>query len=307
MLHNRLFWRKTRTADLEPETTMQSARLLALLSALGFGLALVSSRAGLRRMSARAGASVSIPTATILLALCAPFTIDWAELSMRALAVFALVGAFFPGLVTLLTFRSNREVGPTVTAAVSATSPLFALLGAALLLAEPIPARATAACLAIVAGVVVISWQPGSTRQGFQPRALLWSVAGAVLRGLSQATAKLGLLLWPSPFAASLIGYSVSSAVVVASNAGGDTPLRHAPAGGFAWFVATGILNGGAVLLMYAALGMAPVSEVAPVVATYPLVTALASAIALREEPLTVRTLLGTVVTVLAVVYLVAA
>lgn len=36
----------------------------------------------------------------------------------------------------------------------------------------------------------------------------------------------------------------------------------------------TGLLNGGGVLLMYAALGRAPVSLVAPVVASYPLVTA---------------------------------
>jgi drug/metabolite transporter (DMT)-like permease len=286
---------------------MQVARLLAVLSALGFGLALVSSRAGLRGMSARAGAAVSIPTATVLLALCAPFTIDLAAFSLRAAAVFALVGAFFPALVTLLTFRSNVEVGPTVTAAVSATSPLFALLGAALLLAEPIPARAAAACLAIVAGLVLISWQPGSPRQRFRAGALIWPVAGALLRGLSQAAAKAGLLLWPNPFAAGLIGYSVSSAVVAAANRGNRPIGPDAPARGIGWFVLTGILNGGAVLSMYAALSMAPVSQVAPVVATYPLVTALASAVALREERLTIRTIAGTWVTVLAVVYLVAA
>ena len=41
---------------------------------------------------------------------------------------------------------------------------------------------------------------------------------------------------------------------------------------------------GGAVLLMFAALSTSPVSMVAPVVATYPLITVFLSAAVLREE-----------------------
>ena len=72
------------------------------------------------------------------------------------------------------------------------------------------------------------------------------------------------------------------------------------------WFAITGILNGGAVLLMYAALSIAPVAIVAPIVASYPLITALVSAVVLREEALTVRAMAGAVITVAAIVYLVA-
>ena len=85
-----------------------------------------------------------------------------------------------------------------------------------------------------------------------------------------------------------------------------DRSTKQKPAArGIAWFALTGVLNGSAVLLMYAALNIAPVSLVAPVVAAYPLVTALVSAMVLREEPLTRRTLAGVVLTVLAIVYLV--
>jgi drug/metabolite transporter (DMT)-like permease len=58
------------------------------------------------------------------------------------------------------------------------------------------------------------------------------------------------------------------------------------------------------VLLMYAALSAAPVSLVAPIVAGYPLVTVIASAV-LREERLNARVLAGAALVVAAIAYLV--
>jgi drug/metabolite transporter (DMT)-like permease len=141
-------------------------------------------------------------------------------------------------------------------------------------------------------------------RPGFRGQLLLWPICGAIVRGLAQAGAKAGLLLWPSPFAAGLIGYVLSSATVIGVNRLGRAQRQRFNRRGMFWFAITGALNGGAVLLMYAALSIAPVSLVAPVVATYPLVAAAASARVLREEPLTPRMLVGATIMVLAVVYL---
>ena len=60
-------------------------------------------------------------------------------------------------------------------------------------------------------------------------RSLLWPVSGAVVRGLAQVGVKAGLLLWPSAFAASLIGYVVSSATVVSVNRWEDGSGRGGP------------------------------------------------------------------------------
>jgi len=282
------------------------ALLLAGLSSLCFGIALVTGRVGLRTLDARSGAAISIPTATLLFVVAAPFALDLDGFSVAAALLFALVGLFFPALVTLLTFRSNEQLGPTVTSAVSGTAPLFALLAAALIIGERVPAQAAVAALAIVAGVGVLSWNPRALRPGFAGWALLWPISGAVVRGLAQAGAKAGLLLWPSAFAAGLIGYLVSSAAVIGVDRLGRRERFRPAKRSIAWFALTGILNGGAVLLMYAALSTAPVSMVAPVVATYPLVTALVSAAALREEALTLRMAAGALITVAGVVYLVA-
>lgn len=283
-----------------------SALLLAVLSALCFGAGMVTSRVGLRHLDARSGAAVSIPTATILFVIAAPFTIELSAFNFAAALVFAVVGLFYPALVTLLTFRSNEELGPTVTSAISGTAPLFAMLAAALLLGERVPPQAAIAGLGVAAGVALLSWRPGSLRAGIHGRALIWPVAGAVVRGVAQAGAKAGLLLWGNPFAASVIGYLVSSTAVIGAerlrSGGRKTVTRQ----GLLWFTATGVVNGGAMVLMYSALALAPVSTVAPVIAAYPLVTAIASVLFLRGEKISAQIILGTIITVAAIAYLAA-
>lgn len=279
---------------------------LAVLSSICFGIALITGRVGLRSIDARSGAAISIPTATVLFAAASPFVLDVSGFSVEAALVFALVGLFFPAIVTILTFRSNEELGPTVTSAVSGTAPLFALLSAGLLLGEKVPPQAAAAAAGVTVGIMLLSWKPTPTRAAFLGWSLLWPLAGAVVRGVAQVGAKAGLLLWPNPFAASLIGYTVSSATVFGADRFRARERFRPTKLSFLWFGITGALNGLAVLLMYVALSMAAVSMVAPIVAAYPLVTALASAIVLRDEPLTVRMVGGALITVAAIVYLVA-
>ena len=59
-----------------------------------------------------------------------------------AVALFVLVGVFYPAIVTLLTYESNRQLGPTLTGAVSCTAPLFAVVTAVLFLDERLAAPA---------------------------------------------------------------------------------------------------------------------------------------------------------------------
>lgn len=283
-----------------------NALLLALFSALCFGAGMITARIGLRHLDARSGAAVSIPTATVLFVIAAPFTIELSTFNLAAALVFAAVGLFYPALVTLLTFRSNEELGPTVTSAISGTAPLFAMLAAALLLGEHIPPQAAVAALGVAIGVALLSWRPGATRSRIAGNALFWPFAGALVRGVAQAGAKAGLLLWGNPFAASVIGYLVSSTAVIGAErlrSGGRKTVNRQ---GLLWFTATGAVNGGAMVLMYSALALAPVSTVAPVIAAYPLVTAIASVLFLRGEKINTPIILGTVITVAAIVYLAA-
>lgn len=278
---------------------------LAICSSLCFGIALVTGRVGLRVLDARSGAAISIPTAALLFVIASPFALNLHGFDIRAVLLFATVGLFFPAIVTLLTFRSNALLGPTVTSAVSGTAPLFALLSAGLLLGEQVPAQAAVSAVGVVVGVALLSWKRGAARNVFLGWTLLWPIAGAVVRGLAQAGAKAGLLLWANPFAAGLIGYVMSSATVVGADRFRRSSDQRLTRPGIAWFAVTGILNGGAVLLMYAALSMAPVWTVAPIVASYPLVTAILGAILLHDEKLSWPAAAGATMTVAAIAYLV--
>lgn len=283
-----------------------TALILAMLAALCFGAGMISARIGLRHVDARTGAAISIPTATLLFVIAAPFTVELSAFSLVAALIFALVGLFYPALVTLLTFRANEELGPTVTSAISGTAPLFAMLAAALLLGEQIPPQAAIAALGVAAGVALLSWRPGAAQGRLPARALFWPVAGAIVRGVAQTGAKAGLLLWGNPFAAGVIGYLVSSTAVLGAERLRRGGRKTVGRDGLLWFVATGTINGGAMVLMYSALAVAPVSTVAPVIAAYPLVTALAGAAFLRGEKISVQVVCGTVITVSAIIYLAA-
>lgn len=283
------------------------ALAVALLSALCFATAMVTSRVGLRGLDARAGAAISIPTATVLLLCIAPFVLDLSALHLGAALAFAVIGLFFPVSVTIMTFRSNHLLGPTLTSAISATAPLFAVAAAALFLNERVPAQAAVSVIGVVLGVGLLTWRSGGVRAGFPLWALAWPVTSSLVRGLAQVAVKATLLVWASPFAAGLIGYLVSSATVLGVDRLRRGRREQLSRRDIAWFALTGVLNGSAVLLMYVALNLAPVWQVAPVVAAYPLITAAIGALFLRDEQVTWRMALGALVSVAAIVFLVAA
>jgi drug/metabolite transporter (DMT)-like permease len=277
----------------------------AVLAAALFGTALVTTHSGLRHMDAPSGARVSIPTAALVFWLLAPFR-DLAGWQGTAAAIFAAVGLVFPAAVTLLTFAANKHLGPTVAATIGSTAPLFAVLGAALFLAEPLGMRELVATAVIVLGSVLLS-RAGGADAGERPRAALWLPwSAAVLRAAAQVLSKAGLALWPNPFAAALIGYSVSALAVWAAPALDRRGRTFAfNRNGAAWFALTGVVNGAAVLSMYYALSTGPVYIVSPIVATYPLFTLALGALTVRQR-LNGALLAGVALTVAGVAMLLA-
>jgi drug/metabolite transporter (DMT)-like permease len=282
--------------------------LFACLATLSFGAALVTAKFGLRQLDARTGAATSVPTAAAFFVLVAIGWLDLTGLSWSAVGVFALLGLFFPAAVTLLIFVSTDRIGPSLTGAIGGASPLFALLAAFALLAEPVPGRAYGAALGVAAGVAMMSWRHRAFERASLGWLLLLPVAAAALRGFAQVLAKGGLALWPSPLAATVVGYLVSASVLVAASALRRDPSTRRPRtlASTGWMMATGLLNGLGVLWTYMALHGAPVSTVAPIVTTYPLVTLLLGGLVLREEVFSARVLAGAVLTIASVVWLLA-
>jgi len=284
---------------------MESSTALALVSSAFLGTAVVIVNVGLRYLDPARGALVSIPSTTLLFWLLAVFLFRGEGWNATAFAIFAVVGLIFPALVTFLNFASNRLTGPTVAGTISSTTPLFAVLGAILFLGEPLSPAAAAGTAAIVLGVVAFTARGSGPLRTWAAWVILLPLAGAAIRGGAQAAVKGGLALWPDPFVAVLVGYTVSSVMIFAGNRA-FVPSRDASLDrrGIFWFMAVGICNGLGMLAMYAALNAGKVSVVSPLVATYPLFTLALSAMFLREEKFGPRVLLGVALTVAGVVVL---
>lgn len=276
---------------------------LALMSAACFGGALIVVHFGLRHATSHTGARISLTTTFLLCVLLAPALLDLSAWHTTAAATFALVGLFYPAAVTVLTYRSNRLIGPTLTGTISSSTPLFATALAVLFLGERLtPAIAAGGCVVVVA-LILMAWRPG-TRFPLEWHIVL-PLASAVLRALAQALSKFGLTLWSNPFAATLIGYSVSAAAIWGVPQRRDRGPAVRLLAAFPWFAAAGALNGSALLLLNYALQSGRVSVVAPLAALYPLFTMLFSALFVRTEVLTPRTIGGALLAVAGVVLLV--
>lgn len=276
--------------------------LLALLAALQFGTALVLTQHALRHAPPAAGARISILASAALLTLVALARVDPGGADARAAAVFAAVGLVFPIAVTRLTFAANRRLGPSLAGALGNLAPLFAVLGAAVLFAQPPTLPQFAGLAAIAMGVAALSLAGGAGGARLAGAALALPLAAAAIRGLVQPATQWGLAFWPSPLAAAAIGYIVSAAVALLAI---RAPRPSGPA--LAWFAAVGLCNGGAVLTLYAALAEGPVALIAPLVATYPLVTLALSRLEPNRAPLPRPALAGIAATVFGVMLLLAA
>jgi drug/metabolite transporter (DMT)-like permease len=278
------------------------AVLLALASALGYGLGLTLTQFGLRDVPPATGAAISIPTSALLFVAAAPFGLAGTTPMWSALSIFAAVGLLFPAAATLITFAANQRLGPVITGSLGNLAPVFAVLLAFVLLGEPIRVGQMFGLAIILAGVLALTGPGGRPNAGWASWYVALPLVTAALRGFIQPVIKLGLAVWPSPYAAVLVGYLVSSAVVLTALRWRTGRWRaQANARGLAWFAGVGLCNGLAVLLMYAALARGPVTIVSPLVATYPLVTVAASALARHAVENQLRATLGAALTVVGV------
>jgi drug/metabolite transporter (DMT)-like permease len=284
---------------------MDASIAYALAASALLGTAMVLANVGLRYVDSARGALIAIPATTALYWVLALFLLHVDRFDAAALAVFVVVGVIFPAIVTLLGYESNRLAGPTVTGTLSSTTPLFAALGAVVFLGEALTPAVAAGTAAIVLGVVALTWRGTGGPRAWAPWVIALPLAGAAIRGGALTTVKAGLALWPDPFVAGLVGYTVSSVtVLIATRA--MPAARRAPFDRRAvpWLLAVGFCNGMAVLAMYAALARGKVSVVSPLIVTYPLFTVALSALFLRGERLDARVLAGVALTVAGVIVL---
>jgi drug/metabolite transporter (DMT)-like permease len=282
---------------------MTAAILFAFASATFLGAGVVTTQLGLRTVEPISGAAISVPSFTLLFLAVSPFILADEPVVWRGLPIFAAIGLFFPASLTLLTFASNRALGPVITSTLGNLAPLFSVALAVVLLHEPLRSHQAIGLLIAVAGAVIISVTRPRDLGHWRSLALLLPLASALIRGVVPPVVKLGLEVWPSPLWACLVGYVMSSLVVLSvQRVRNGRFVADAPALGRFWFAVTGISNGLSALTLFAAVRNGPITLVAPLVAVYPLVTLVLSAFLLKHVAITPRIIAGTALTVIGVV-----
>lgn len=280
-----------------------TAILLAIIAAIFLGGGLVLTQFGLRHVHPLSGAAISIPAFTLCFLAASPILLAGQTIVWGAVPIFAAVGLVFPALLTLLTFASNRSLGPVVTASLGNVSPLFSVVLAVVVLGEPLRFWQAVGVVLIVVGVFVITVTRTQDMRNWRTWALLLPLGAAVLRGVIPPVIKVGLEIWPSPIAAGLTGYIFSTlTVLTVERIRNGHFLVRAPVAGKLWFALTGICNGVGTLLLYAALGAGPVSIVAPLVASYPIITVGLNMLAFGRTQGALRLAAGSAITVSGVV-----
>ncbi|MCX7312576.1 MAG: EamA family transporter [Alphaproteobacteria bacterium] len=280
-----------------------TAVLLGLASAAFLGAGLVLTQFGLRTVHPLSGAAISVPSFTIVFLLLSPLLLHGQSIEWRAVPIFAAVGLVFPAALTMLTFASNRALGPVVTGALGNLSPLLSVGVAVLLLHEPLRSLQFAGLVVSVVGVFTITVTRTDDMRDWRTWALLLPLGASVVRGVIPPVIKVGLEVWPNAIAAGLTGYIFSTlTVLTVERIRTGRFLVNAPWSGKLWFALNGICNGTGTLLLYAALGAGPVSLVAPLYATYPLFTVGMSVLFLGNVKVTFRLVAGTALTVGGVV-----
>ena len=202
---------------------------------------------------------------------------------------------------------SNRSLGPVVTSALGNLAPLFSVALAVIVLHEPLRPVQAAGLAVAVAGVFIITVNRTGNARDWRTWALLLPLAAALLRGIAPPVIKLGLEVWPNPIGAGLTGYVFSTLTVLTfERIRNGHFIAQGPNTGRLWFALTGVVNGIGTLLLYLAVGAGPVTLVAPLIATYPLVTVGLSALFLTNVRITPRLVSGVVMTVAGVALILA-
>lgn len=271
--------------------------VLALGSAFLFAFGIQFTRVGLRRSDPPTGTLVSIGTATLLYWAAAPWLLERDYWLSPAVALFAAIGLFRPFLSSNLSMAGTKHLGATISSTLAATSPLFGVAFGVFLLGEHFGPGIALGTIAIVAGVVVLSWR-GDVSHAWPWWALLLPVGAALLRSIAHAFAKVGMESLPSPYFVGLVGYSVSFLVALADQGRRGAPLRAVVSPGGGWFVLTGSSYALAILCLNSALNCGRLSVVAPIIACAPLFTLLLGVSLFQERAVTARVVMAVLLVV---------
>lgn len=282
-------------------------KLFALVTALCFGLNPVTlkiafSRGGRPDTGMIVGLIVAVPFYILLLPLAGGPHLDL--VTPTALVGFILGGLFGTGIGRRWLYIAIDRIGASPATAIKNAAPVISAILAALLFSEPVTPLRWAAIVAIVAGVVLVTWKPGQGMRRWLDVGVLAAIGAAVTYGIRPLFLKFGLEAADLPLTSAVVGATAALAyALLFGDRSGLRTIAREPA--FGLFLVSGVLQAVGFLALNAGLSGGIVSTVYPVTASAPLFAILFTAILLRgKETLNWRIVLGAVAVVAGVIAL---
>jgi drug/metabolite transporter (DMT)-like permease len=224
--------------------------------------------------------------------------------TLAAFAGYVLGGLFGTGIGRRWLYIAIDRIGASPATAIKNSAPVITTFLAAFVYGEPVTPERWAAVVAIVVGVIFVTWKPG---QGIRKWMDIGTAAafGAMLSyGVRPLFLKFGLEAVDLPLTAAFVGAIAALAyALLFGDRTGLRTVRHEPA--FGLFVVSGVLQAIGFLALTLGLSGGEVSVVYPVTASAPLFTLMFTWLLLKgTERLTWRIVLGAVLIVSGVVFL---
>jgi len=277
--------------------------LYALMAAVLFGGQGILTMRSLAHVDPQTSSMIATGTCVLIFWLLAPFLLRREYWLNPGMWIFLANGLVQPLFSMYLFFEAIKRMGATVSGTISATAPLFAAVGAVLILGEHLTLSLVLGTMGTVLGVMVLSWK-GDGSATWALSALIFPIGAALIRAANHIIGKFALEMLPSPYFASLLSFTVSfvGTVLIYRYRLGRFP-RRLPGQGLKWAVLSGVSIAIGALCMYTALNSGLVVVVSPIVATAPLFTLFISLI-FRQETLGTRLFVGVILVVAGITWI---
>ncbi len=270
--------------------------VLALVTSLTNALGVTLIAKGMKGAKPIVAAFYSLAIQTLILG--ALLLTRLPQLNVVAVGFFALGGILSLGVGRLLNFVAMRGLGVAKTSALIGSSPVITTILSIIVISERPDIPTIVGAVTVAVGVALISGA-GSFKI---EKTLLVGLGSALAYSLSNIASKSGVQIQPDPFLSATTG-AVAGLLFISLylTLTGQTRDLGINRSSLAYFAATGVLSSIGWLTMMQALETGPVSVITTIVYSYPLFALLFTRFLIREENLTVRTVVGSTLVVLGV------
>lgn len=284
-------------------------RILALMSAMCFGINPIVLRPGLGRNNANiavlVGLLAGLPVLVLLSLVLGGLQLD--QLSGLAVFYFVLGGLFGVVLGRGALYRSIRQLGSTRATTFKNGAPVVTAILAPIFLYEAVGLGRWGGIILVTVGLMMVGRRVGQLQSGpVRATALVIACLTPIFYGIRPIFSKMGLDLAPLPLAATLIGYLAAVAVYMAYFLyRRELSTLKIGQRDLSLFAIAGLLQVTGLLLLNFALQSSEVSRIYPISASAPLITFVLTYTILKNiERLTLSDLVGTLLVVGGVIWL---